>query len=163
MSAVSHATSEPRGPGRWLLRFELHVPYAYEALWPVLTTGDGLWTWLAEARVLERRLGGAVTLHWPDSGATETGEITAWDTERVVEYTLSGQGRIRFHLEPVGTDSTVIRFLDERGGDDAERLDALAGWHDHFELLEAALSGHPAHWPSWTGTRRAELRAAYAA
>ncbi|MFF4582879.1 SRPBCC domain-containing protein [Streptomyces sp. NPDC001389] len=163
MPPVSHATSEPRGPGRWLLRFEVHVPYAYEALWPVLTTDDGLRTWLAAADLPERRLGGPVTLHWPTSGTTASGQITAWDVERVVEYTVSGQGRIRFHLEPVGTDSTVIRFLNERDGSDEERLDGLAAWHDHFELLEAALEGHPADWSSWTDTRRSQLRASYAA
>ncbi|MEU8435833.1 SRPBCC domain-containing protein [Streptomyces sp. NPDC029216] len=162
MSPVSHATSEPRGPGRWLIRFELHVPYAYEALWPFLTTGDGLQSWLAAADVLERRLGGAVTLRWLNTGTTVSGQVTAWDVERVVEYTVSEHGRLRFHLEPVGTDSTVIRFLNERGGSDEERLDCLAGWHDHFEMLEAALAGHPADWPSWTDTRWSELRASYA-
>ncbi|MFD2121717.1 hypothetical protein ACFSNO_22510 [Streptomyces cirratus] len=32
--------------------------------------------------------------------------VTAWDVERVVEYTLGGLGRVRFHLEAVrSTDS----------------------------------------------------------
>ncbi|MFJ5635683.1 SRPBCC domain-containing protein [Streptomyces goshikiensis] len=113
MSPVSHGTSESRGEDRRLLRFEPHLPHAYETIWPALTTPDGLRGWLAEADVLERHLGGAVTLRGPGGGPALSGQVTAWDVERVVEYTLSGLGRIRFHLEPVGTDSTVIRFSHE--------------------------------------------------
>ncbi|EFL15777.1 SRPBCC domain-containing protein [Streptomyces sp. C] len=162
MSPVSHATSEPRGPGRWTIRFEMHLPYGYEALWPALTTAEGLRGWLAAADVLERRLGGAVTLRWPNTGTTVSGQVTAWDTERVAEYTVSEHGRIRFHLEAVGTDSTVVRFLNERGGSEEERLDCLAGWHDHFERLESFMAGHPTDWAAWTDARWAELRASYA-
>ncbi|MCX4628303.1 MULTISPECIES: SRPBCC domain-containing protein [unclassified Streptomyces] len=162
MAPVSHATSESRGGNRWLLRFEVHVPSAYETVWPALTTPDGLRGWLAAADVLERRLGGVVTLHWLNGGTTVSGHVTAWDVERVVEYTVSEHGRIRFHLEAVGTDSTVIRFLNERAGSDEDRLDSLAGWHHHFELLESALQGHPADWSRWTDARWAELRASYA-
>ncbi|MFD9356918.1 SRPBCC domain-containing protein [Streptomyces sp. NPDC060031] len=175
MPPVSQGTSESPfgrhgdggGEDRWLLRFEPHLPYAYEALWPALSTADGLRGWLAAADVLQRRLGGAVTLCWLNTGTSVTGRITAWDTERVVEYTVSEQGRIRFHLEPVGTDSTVLRFVNERGGTEAERLDCLAGWHHHFELLESALAGTPAGTPAdrplWNDARWAELRGAYAA
>ncbi|MBT2406808.1 MULTISPECIES: SRPBCC domain-containing protein [unclassified Streptomyces] len=162
MPPVSHATSESRGEGRWLLRFEVHLPCAYADLWPALTTAEGLRGWLAAADVLERRLGGAVTLRWLNTGTTVSGRITAWDVERVVEYTVAEHGRIRFHLEPVGTDSTLIRFLNERDGSDEDRLDSLAGWHHHFELLESALHGHPADWSRWTDARWAELRSSYA-
>ncbi|MEW2418546.1 SRPBCC domain-containing protein [Streptomyces sp. NPDC046866] len=163
MPPVSHATSESRGEDRWILRFEVHLPIAYEALWPALTTAEGLRGWLAAADVLQRRLGGAVTLRWLNTGTTVTGRITAWDVERIAEYTVTEHGRIRFHLEPVGTDSTVIRFLNERSGSDEDRLDCLAGWHHHFELLEAALQGHPADWAHWTDARWAELRSSYGA
>ncbi|MFD7627519.1 SRPBCC domain-containing protein [Streptomyces sp. NPDC059851] len=163
MTPVTHATSENRGENRWLLRFEVHLACAYEDLWPALSTAAGLRGWLAAADVLERRLGGAVTLRWLNTGTTVSGRVTAWDVERVVEYTVAEQGRLRFHLDPVGTDSTVIRFQAERSGTEEDRLDALAGWHHHFELLEAALHGHPADWTQWTDARWAELRASYAA
>lgn len=162
MPPVSHATSEPRGEGRWALRFETHVPFGYEAVWPALTTPDGLYGWWAAADVLERRLGGAVALRLPATGTVVSGKVTAWDVERVVEYTVAGEGRIRFHLDAVGTDSTVVRFLNERGGSGEERLDGLAAWHERFELLEAALAGHPVDWAARTGSRWVELRASYA-
>ncbi|MFE7185854.1 SRPBCC domain-containing protein [Streptomyces erythrochromogenes] len=161
MSLVSHATSERRGENHWLLRFELHLPYAYEALWHAVTTPDGLRGWLAAADVLERHLGGAVTLRWLNTATVVTGRVTAWDVERVAEYTVTEHGRIRFHLEAVGTDSTVIRFVNERGGSDEDRLDCLAGWHEHFELLDAALAGRPTDWSAWTDTRWARLRESY--
>ncbi|WP_030772668.1 SRPBCC domain-containing protein [Streptomyces sp. NRRL F-2664] len=162
MSLVSHATSERRGENHWLLRFELHLPYSYEALWHALTTPDGLRGWLASADVLERHLGGAVTLRRPTTGTVVSGHVSAWDVERVAEYTVSGDGRIRFHLEAVGTDSTVVRFVNERGGTDEDRLDCLAAWHEHFELLEAALAGRPTDWSAWTDARRVRLRESYA-
>lgn len=165
MPPVIHGTSESRGGDRWLLRFEPHLPYAYEELWPALTTPGGLRGWLAEAEVLERHLGGAVTLRWLNTGTVATGRVTAWDVERVVEYTLTEHDRIRFHLEPVGTDSTVIRFVNERSGSESDRLDCLAGWHEHFELLESALAGRPAtpaDWAAWTDTHWSGLRADYA-
>ncbi|THA80175.1 SRPBCC domain-containing protein [Streptomyces sp. A0592] len=163
MSLVSHATSERRGENHWLLRFELHLPYSYEALWHALTTPDGLRGWLAEADVLERHLGGAVTLRRLTTGTVVSGHVSAWDVERVVEYTVGPHGRIRFHLEAVGTDSTVIRFMNERGGSDEDRLDCLADWHEHFELLDAALAGRPTDWSARTDTRRARLRESYGA
>lgn len=167
MPPVSHGTSEHGGPGegqdRWRIRFEPHLPHAYTALWPALTTPEGLRGWFAEAPVLERRLGGAVTLRMPRTGTVADGHVTAWDVERVVEYTVTGHERIRFHLEPVGTDSTVIRFLNERGGPQSERLDRLADWHVRFELLESATAGRPADWSARTEARWAALRADYAA
>ncbi|MFD4135417.1 hypothetical protein [Streptomyces goshikiensis] len=176
MSPVSRGTSESRGEDRRLLRFEPHLPHAYETIWPALSTPDGLRGWLAEADVLERRLGGAVTLRRPDGGPALSGQVTAWDVERVVEYTLAGLGRIRFHLEPVGTDSTVIRFfheygpnqpgpgLDRPGSAGGRAVDAeyLAGWHRRFELLESALEGHPAAPSARADQRLAALRASYA-
>ncbi|GHB73283.1 hypothetical protein GCM10010347_49570 [Streptomyces cirratus] len=159
MSPVSHGTSESRGEDRPLLRFEPHLPYSYEDLWSALTTAQGLRRWLGEAEVLERHLDGAVTLRPLDGGPAASGRVTAWDVERVVEYTLGGLGRVRFHLEPVGTDSTVIRFLNEREGPGTDTPGVLADWHQHFELLEAALTDPAA---AWTEARRAELRESYA-
>ena len=71
-------------------------------------------------------------------------------------------GRIRFHLEPPRGDHAVLRFTNEFHGDDALRLDCLAGWHHHFEYLLQALGGRPADWSAWTFTRWQELRDGYA-
>ncbi|MCB5169019.1 hypothetical protein LG634_29930 [Streptomyces bambusae] len=160
-TVIGHRSSEVRD-GRLLLHFEVHLPHGYEPVWSAVATGPGLRGWLARPEVLQRRLGGAVTLVWP-GGPTVSGRITAWDVDHVAEYTLAGYGRMRFHLDAVGTDSTLVRFTNERAAvPDAERLDALAAWHEHFERLADALDGHPVDWITWTPARRAELRAYYA-
>ncbi|CAL9509269.1 hypothetical protein SUDANB120_03604 [Streptomyces sp. enrichment culture] len=133
-------TSERRSGDRYLLHFEPHLPCAYETVWPALTTPEGLRRWLADADVLERHLGGAVTLHWLDEDETVSGRVTAWDVERVAEYTVDENDRIRFHLEPLGTDSTLVRFTDDRHGSDSDCAHGLAVWHDRFERLEAVLT-----------------------
>ncbi|MFG2298848.1 SRPBCC domain-containing protein [Streptomyces sp. NPDC048603] len=162
MSPVSHGTGERRDGDHWLLHIAPHVAHAYETVWPALTTPEGLQGWLAEADTLERHLGGAVTLQWANSGTRVSGHVTAWDVERVVEYTVPVHGRMRFHLEPLGTDSTLIRFTNELHGNESYALDCLAGWHEHFLLLEDYLEGRPAYWPAWTKTRWTTLRTEYA-
>ncbi|MER6129715.1 hypothetical protein ABT173_45605, partial [Streptomyces sp. NPDC001795] len=77
----------------------------------------------------EPRLGGAVGLRLPEG--TAWGRITAWDVERVAEYTVEGRDRIRFHLEPGHTKGTTVRFTHE--SKDARD----PGWRDRFEHLLA--------------------------
>jgi uncharacterized protein YndB with AHSA1/START domain len=170
---ISHGTSETRDGGIHLLHFELRLPHPVVRVWAAVATPEGLPTWLAAADVLEPRIGGVVILHWlnADSQGRHTvaqGTVTAWDMERVAEYTVSVHGRIRFHLEPFGAresaNGTVVRFTNEFRGTDELRLDRLAGWHHHFELLADALDGHPmtaTDWAQWTPGRWQELRDQY--
>ncbi|MFF2508826.1 SRPBCC domain-containing protein [Streptomyces sp. NPDC058067] len=149
------------------LHFTIALPHPVEQVWAAVATAEGLPGWLAAADVLEPRLGGTVTLRWLTNGEVHTGHVTAWDGERVAEYTLEGlHGRMRFHLEPTARDATTLRFTNEFDGDDELRLDRLAGWHDHFEHLVAALDGHPTDertWAAWTPDRWLLLRGRYAA
>lgn len=90
--------------------------------------------WLTGVEVLEPRLGGAVGL-----GELGAGQVTAWDVERVAEYTVEG-GRVRFHLERDGEDGSVLRFTHEfqhefQGEGAAEPL-----WRARFERLVESLS-----------------------
>lgn len=159
---IPHGTSEPHDDA-WLLRYELRLPHPPEAVWEAVATPEGLPGWLCAADVLEPRLGGAVTLRWLNAGpeGVHHGHVTAWDVERVAEYTVDLHGRIRFHLEAAGPSETVLRFTNEFPGDDALRLDCLAGWHNHFELLGEALRGRPVEWGMWSAGRWAELRKEY--
>ncbi|MFI7010455.1 SRPBCC domain-containing protein [Streptomyces sp. NPDC050145] len=161
-SRIEQGTSRTEGTTR-TLHFTLTLPHPVEKVWAAVATPEGLTGWLAAADVLEPRLGGAVTLRWLNGGAAYRGRVTAWDVERVAEYTLEGlHGRIRFHLEP----GTILRFTNEFEGDDALRLDCLAGWHDHFLMLADALEGRPMTadgWAAWTRERWQTLRATYAA
>jgi uncharacterized protein YndB with AHSA1/START domain len=162
---IAHGTSETRNGAIHLLRFELHLPHPVVRVWAAIATPEGLPTWLAAADVLEPRIGGAVTLRGLGTQREHTiaeGHVSAWDVERVAEYTVAAHGRIRFHLEPAGEEGTVVRFTHELRGTDELRLDYLAAWHHHFELLADALNGQPVtDWSHWTPGRRQELREEY--
>ncbi|GAA3374053.1 hypothetical protein GCM10020367_36420 [Streptomyces sannanensis] len=163
--SISYGTSETH-EGTHLLRYVVRVPHPVEQVWEAVATPEGLRGWLAAADTLEPRLGGAVTLRWlntDDKGShtVATGHVTAWDVERIAEYTVTVHGRIRFHLEPGGEGATVLRFTNEMHGDDDYRLDCLAGWHNHFEYLVDALDGRPADWSAWTFERWQQLRNEY--
>ncbi|MER7110480.1 SRPBCC domain-containing protein [Streptomyces sp. NPDC000229] len=148
------------------LRFVVPLPHPGERVWLALTTPGGLRGWLAEAEVMQSRLGGEVTLRWltADPPTVVSGTVTAWDVERIVEYTVEVYGRMRFHLEPGdGEGATVLRFTSEFRGTDDFRLDCLAGWHDHFLYLAESLDGRPADWSAWSRDRRQELRDQYEA
>jgi uncharacterized protein YndB with AHSA1/START domain len=163
---IEHGTSRTAGDTH-TLHFLLHLAHPVEKVWPAVATAEGLRGWLAAADVLEPRLGGAITLRWLTTGEGEaivaTGRITAWDVDRVAEYTMTSfHGRIRFHLEPARPAGTTLRFTNELQGDDELRLDCLAAWHNHFEYLLDALDDRPVYWSAWTPDRWRELRGAYA-
>ncbi|GAA4906209.1 SRPBCC domain-containing protein [Streptomyces coeruleoprunus] len=148
MDATAAGTSESRGDLH-VVRFVVPLPYPEEDVWPSLATREGLRSWLAEADPLEPRLGGAVALRWVDDpeAAAVAGTVTAWDVERIVEYSLSGDGgRVRFHLEPGEHGdrlATVLRFTHGFHGSDALREERLAAWRDRFGRLAAALQDRP--------------------
>ncbi|QEU92626.1 SRPBCC domain-containing protein [Streptomyces kanamyceticus] len=161
-ATIGQGTSRTEGPTQHL-HFALRLPHPVGKVWAAVATPGGLPGWLAAADVFEPRLGGAVTLRWLNGGdaAVHSGLVTAWDPDVVAEYTIDLHGRCRFHLEPVGGAATTVRFTNEFDGDDALRLDCLAGWHDHFELLADVLDGRPKDWSAWSTDRWQELRDAY--
>ncbi|MFJ4471924.1 SRPBCC domain-containing protein [Streptomyces sp. NPDC089424] len=116
-----------------ILHFLVRLPRSMEQVWPALATADGLAAWFTRADVLEPHLGGAVTLR--DVGS---GEVTAWDVDRVAEYTVEGGGRVRFHLERDG-EGSALRFTHEfEGEQQSER-----GWRHRFERLIEVLAAGP--------------------
>ncbi|MDH2391763.1 MULTISPECIES: SRPBCC domain-containing protein [Streptomyces] len=166
--AIPYGTSETRD-GEHALHFLLHLPHPVVYVWAAVATPEGLPQWLAVADLLEPRLGGGVTLRWLGAGAegrrtVVSGQVTAWERESVAEYTVELHGRVRFHMEPPPADSfaTVLRFTNQFRGDDDFRLDCLADWHRHFELLDDALDGRPADWSAWSPDRWQRLREEYA-
>ncbi|WP_407697377.1 hypothetical protein [Streptomyces kebangsaanensis] len=60
-----------------------------------------------------------------------SGRITAWDVDRVAEYTVEGGGRIRFHLERHGEDGTTLRLTHEFQGE----RETEQRWRSRFERL----------------------------
>ncbi|MEN3585950.1 MULTISPECIES: SRPBCC family protein [unclassified Streptomyces] len=123
--SIEQEEARVRGGSR-LLHFLVRLPRPMEIVWPVLTTAGGLSTWYTRADTLEPRLGGAVSLR-----GVGAGRITAWDVDRVAEYTLEDGARLRFHLERDGDDASTLRFTHEfRGGPESEER-----WRARFERL----------------------------
>ncbi|GAA5081027.1 SRPBCC domain-containing protein [Streptomyces similanensis] len=132
--SIEQGTSQTHG-NTHLLHFLVRLPHPMEKVWPALTTPDGLAAWCTAVDELEPRLGGAVGLR--DLGS---GRITAWDVDRVAEYTVGeGGGRVRFHLERDGADGSVLRFTREFLGDGEAEGESEAGWRTRFERLIARM------------------------
>ena len=129
--SVEQGVSQTHG-NTHILHFLVRLPRVMESVWPAFSTPEGLAGWFTVADYLHPGLGGAVTLR--DVGA---GRVTAWDVERVAEYTLEGAGRIRFHLERDGDRGSVLRFTHEfRGEAHPEQR-----WRARFETLVETVVG----------------------
>ncbi|OIJ66764.1 SRPBCC domain-containing protein [Streptomyces mangrovisoli] len=123
--SIEQDTSQTHGNTR-ILHFLVRLPRSMETVWSAVSTPAGLAAWFTPAEVLEPRLGGAVALRGLGSG-----EITAWDVDRIAEYTLDDGGRIRFHLERDGDGGTALRFTHEFQGEG----ESEQGWRTRFEQL----------------------------
>ncbi|MCZ0987613.1 SRPBCC family protein [Streptomyces diastatochromogenes] len=123
--SIAQGTSQTHG-NTHILHFLVRLPRSMEEVWPAVATREGLSGWCTAADVLEPRLHGLVTLR--DLG---TGRVTAWDVDRVAEYTVEGGGRIRFHLERDGDTASVLRFTHEFRGEGESEAD----WRTRFERL----------------------------
>ena len=123
--SVEQGSSQTHGSTR-ILHFLVRLPVPMETVWPAVATVEGLGAWWTGVEVLEPRLGGAVVL--PVLGE---GEVTAWDVDRVAEYTLERGDRVRFHLERDGEAGAVLRFTHEYEGEG----ETEPGWRARFERL----------------------------
>ncbi|WP_225825935.1 hypothetical protein [Streptomyces naphthomycinicus] len=122
--SIAQGMSQTHG-NTHILHFVVRLPWRMEDVWPAVATAEGLAAWCTPADVLEPRLGGAVVL-----GGLGSGQVTAWDVDRVAEYTVEGGGRLRFHLERDG-DGSALRFTHEfQGEEETEQR-----WRTRFELL----------------------------
>jgi len=133
---IEQGATETRGNAQ-VLHYLLRLPQPVEKVWTAVATPEGLRGWLSgpgegltAAEVFEPRLGGAVTLHGPGAG-----RITAWDVERVAEYTVEGRGRVRFHLEHGVPKGTTVRFTHEFEGEGEEKLEWWAAFERLIEYL----------------------------
>ncbi|MER7570239.1 hypothetical protein [Streptomyces sp. NPDC126514] len=122
---IERGTSQTDGSTH-LLHFMVRLPRPMEAVWPALATPEGLAGWFTDVDVLEPRLGGIVALR-----GLGAGEVTAWDVDRVAEYTVEGGGRIRFHLERDGEEASALRFTHEYQGE----TESEDRWRTRFERL----------------------------
>ncbi|MDT9699371.1 SRPBCC domain-containing protein [Streptomyces sp. P17] len=129
--SIEQGTSQTHGT-RHILHFLVRLPRPMETVWPALATPEGLAGWFTGVDVLEPRLGGIVALR-----GLGAGQVTAWDVDRVAEYTVEGGGRIRFHLERDGDEGSALRFTHEFEGEEEPE----ERWRARFERLIDLLGG----------------------
>ncbi|MGW0410102.1 hypothetical protein ACWDZX_02095 [Streptomyces collinus] len=115
-----------------ILHFVVRIPVRAEDIWAAVATPEGLGGWCTAVDVLEPRLDGLVTLR-----GLGTGRVTAWDVDRVAEYTVEDGGRIRFHLERDGAEAAVLRFTHEFQGEG----ESESGWRTRFERMIEKFAG----------------------
>ncbi|MER5789895.1 hypothetical protein [Streptomyces sp. NPDC001980] len=123
--SIEQGTSQTHGRTH-ILHFLVRLPRSTDQVWPSLSTPEGLAAWFIPVDVLQPRLGGTVTL-----GDLGTGTVTAWDVDRIAEYTVEGGGRIRFHLERDGATGSALRFTHEFKGEG----ETEPAWRARFERL----------------------------
>lgn len=120
----------------------MRLPHPVPRVWAAVAGSGGLGSWLGGAETFEPRIGGAVSLR--GAGFDASGTVSAWDVERVAEYTFGApHGRIRFHLEPPRGEHVVLRFTHEFPGEDDRRAERFAAWQARLERLAAVLDGDP--------------------
>ncbi|MGW7527843.1 hypothetical protein [Streptomyces sp. NPDC054783] len=142
--SIAQGISQTHG-NTHILHFLVRLPRPMEDVWPAVATPEGLGAWCTAVDVLQPRLDGAVTLR--DLGS---GRVTAWDVDRVAEYTVERGGRIRFHLERGGGSESALRFTHEFQGEAASEADWRNKFERLIEILDSAqgLSAPQPHEPS---------------
>jgi uncharacterized protein YndB with AHSA1/START domain len=141
---ANFSRSGDRVSAQWRLTLDHRVP----DVWAALTAADRLPQWLAPGTI-ELRLGGVARLDFEDSGGVIDSRVTAYEPERLLEYSWSIPGEplrpLRWMLEPLGSATLLTLRLTVPPKEDAAR--AAAGWAAHLEMLQAALLGAPARFP----------------
>lgn len=157
--------------GGWELRFERRLRHSPDRVWKILTTGDGLACWLAEAEI-DVRPGGKMELNFrqpdhafmPDTPEErrQSNEVLVAEPYSRFDHTFGSdpESVVSWRLEPDGdgTRLILIHRVPEAWAD--ARKDVLSGWHYHMEGFDDAARGvrHPWVWDEWFA-----LRDAYAA
>ena len=127
---------------------ERQLDHSPAAVWAMLTEPGRLVEWLAPGTI-ELREGGAAKLDFSDSGIIIDSTETAFEQERIIEYSWSNPGEplrpLRFEVEPEGDSCRLKLCLKTPVDEDIAR--SCAGWEAHLMMLMAALEGVPIKFP----------------
>jgi uncharacterized protein YndB with AHSA1/START domain len=105
------------------LIFEVTIPAPRAAVWQAFATSDGLSTWLTPGAVVDLRIGGEWTAHFP-GGSTGGGTILSFVPER--EMTMSAMAPEQFPT--VRADRTTARFEFVAKGESTVVRLVQTGW-----------------------------------
>lgn len=137
-----------RRDGSYHARLERLLEHPPAGVWAMLTDPDRMVEWLAPGEI-ELKAGGAAKLNFVDSGIVIDSTVTAFEPERVLEYSWSGPGEparpIRYELHPEGDATRLVLELTTPLDEDIAR--SCAGWEAHLMMLLAAIEGVPIKFP----------------
>jgi uncharacterized protein YndB with AHSA1/START domain len=152
--------------GRYVLRYERHLPHSMDRVWAALTEPDQLEMWLARAEI-DLVQGGRVVLRWLNTDtegnyAVARGTITQLEPPQLLEIDTDIHGLLRWQLRSDG-DGCALTFSSTVALAEEWLPIVLAGWHAHLDFLADALEGRAVDWPNWPRDHWEELHAEYAA
>ncbi|MGD8829001.1 MAG: SRPBCC family protein [Pseudomonadales bacterium] len=140
-------TIEHRGD-RYHARLERLIDQPPAAVWAMLTDPAKFVDWLAPGEV-ELRQGGAAKLNFEDSGIVIDSKVTAFEPERLLEYSWSSPGEperpVRYEVAPANGGTRLTLLLSTPDDEDIAR--SCAGWEAHLMMLLAAIEGVPIKFP----------------
>ena len=137
-----------QGDGVYHARLERLLPHPPAAVWAMLTEPAKMIDWLAPGEI-ELKEGGAAKLNFVDSGIVIDSTVTAFEPDRVLEYSWSSPGEperpVRYEIQPEGDETRLVLELTTPDDEDIAR--SCAGWEAHLMMLLAAIEGVPIKFP----------------
>lgn len=128
-----------------LCRIIAHPP---ARVWQMLIAPDQIAQWLAPGTI-EPCLGGAVHINFADSGTLIESTVTAYESERLLEYSWSSGSEparpLRWELNPTAEGTQLLLAVHVPAQEDIAK--ACAGFEGHLEMLVAALEEVPIRFP----------------
>lgn len=129
-------------------RLERMLEQDRQAVWDMLTVPEKFALWIAPG-TMELRLGGAVKINFADSGTVIDSTVTAFDAQRLIEYSWSSPGQpsrpVRWELQSVGGGTILVLTVTVPDNEDIART--CAGWEAHLMMMLAAIEGVPIKFP----------------
>jgi uncharacterized protein YndB with AHSA1/START domain len=127
--------------------FERFLAASPARVWDLLTSREGLGTWLAPS-TMETHVGGTVVIDFGE-GERVTGRVMEWEPQRRLAYTwlIAGEREsvVEWELRPEGAGTVVS--LTHRSLPEPMGLGYGAGWHAHLDRLVASATDAPI--PDW--------------
>ncbi|HZZ67516.1 MAG TPA: SRPBCC family protein [Phenylobacterium sp.] len=141
--------------------FERRLKRPIEKVWAAITVPERIAEWFTEATV-DLRIGGTVTLNWPEDNYRMSGVIIELDPPRLFAWTWPHEQHpdsvVRWELSPDGDGCRLT--LTQTGMVDPVLRSVAAGWHTYLECLAGGVDG--IHTP-WQAAREAALLERYKA
>ena len=132
----------------YVATIERQIEHKTEKVWSMLVNSSHLVDWLAPGQI-EQHKGGVAKLDFVDSGITIDSKVTAYEEEKLLEYSWSGPGEperpIRWELRNEGDITKLTLILKCPLDEDIAR--SCAGWEAHLMMLLAAIEGVPIKFP----------------